>query len=145
MAEQKFPVMYHSRLWRFAPKILYNQADLDNFLAVVTLDDWVKSPDPPIDPAEEPKYSEYPKTLYSVNIASQVVANSNQEALMSSTYHELDLSPADIEAAQKAQEAKQKKAEEQAQQQDAGQPPQPAQQYEQQPGQWGQQPGQYNP
>src|SRR5262249_23106754 len=52
MAEQKFPVMYHSRLWRFAPKILYNQSDLDNFLAVVTLDDWVKSPDPPIDPAE---------------------------------------------------------------------------------------------
>src|SRR5262245_58657236 len=77
MAEQKFPVMYHSRLWRFAPKILYIQADLDNFLAVVTHDDWVKSPDPPIDPAEEPKYSEYPKTLYSVNINAQVVGNSN--------------------------------------------------------------------
>jgi len=146
MAEQKFPVMYHSRLWRFAPKILYNQSDLDNFLAVVTLDDWVKSPDPPIDPEEKSKYESYPKTLYSVNINSQVIENSNQEALMSSTYHELDLSPAEIEAAQKAQEAKQKKAEEQAQQQpDAGQPPQSGQQYEQQPGQWTQQPGQYNP
>jgi len=119
MAEQKFPVMYHSRLWRFAPKILYNQADLDNFLAVVTLDDWVKSPDPPIDPAEEAKYSEYPKTLYSVNINAQVVENSNQEALMSSTYHPLDLSPADIEAAKAAAEQKQKKADLAAEQQKA--------------------------
>ncbi|HKB34885.1 MAG TPA: hypothetical protein VKD72_00430 [Gemmataceae bacterium] len=156
MPEQKFPVMYHSRLWRFAPKILYNQADLDNFLAVVTLADWVKSPDPPIDPAEAPKYESYPKTLYSVNINAQVVENSNQEALMSSTYHPLELSPADIEAAKQTAEQKQKQAELEAAaapppppdgQFAGGQPPQeqPQQPYGQPPesGQWSQPPGPY--
>jgi len=146
--------MYYPRLWREAPKILYNQADLDNFLKVATLSDWVKSPDPPIDPAEAPKYEKYPKTLYSVQMAHQVAQDSNQEALLEATYHPLDLTPGDIEAAQQAAEQKQKQADLEAQSkpQPPEQPPpsdqfgQPQQQQQfgqqQQPGQFGQQPGQ---
>lgn len=111
MADMKFPCMYYPKLWRAAPKILYNQADLDNFLAVVTLADWVKSPDPPIDAAEAPKYEKYPKTLYSVQIASQVVENSNQEALLSASYHPLELSANDIEAAKQTAELQKKQRE----------------------------------